>query len=258
MILAKPTENLTGVTVEGSFDDFYEITDSIYRMTGFEERYDDFYWGVKNRLLAVCYDIRHAYMGDREVKLVDNGVHDEMMKWHSMILPKQEVRFSVNILFPEAVFVALSVPELFSWSRRNYGQRAKKLENTIAFPPLKYADYIRDTAVIDTLLAAILGALAEAIGDDEFEELCRIKENQYVDLFLDYATQYVDKCNLEYLKTIPEKRKDKLRNIAKRFIKQPVAYKKSKSEFEYSAKQHNCSMHELYDPKMEYPEEILW
>lgn len=52
------------------------LTDSIYRMTGFEERYDDFYWGVKNRLLAVCYDIRHAYMGDREVKLVDNGVHD--------------------------------------------------------------------------------------------------------------------------------------------------------------------------------------
>jgi len=29
-------------------------------------------------------------MGDREVKLVDNGVHDEMMKWHSMILPKME------------------------------------------------------------------------------------------------------------------------------------------------------------------------
>ena len=90
MISAKPTENLTGITIEGNFDDFYEITDSIYRMTGFEEDYDDLYWGVKNRLLAVCYDIRHAYMGDRKVKLVDNGVHDEMMKWHSMILPKME------------------------------------------------------------------------------------------------------------------------------------------------------------------------
>lgn len=31
MILAKPTEKLTGVTVEGSFDDFYELTDSISR-----------------------------------------------------------------------------------------------------------------------------------------------------------------------------------------------------------------------------------
>ena len=70
MISAKPTENLTGIILKGNFDDFY--------------------WGVKNRLLAVCYDIRHVYMGDREVKLVDNGVHDEMMKWHSMILPKME------------------------------------------------------------------------------------------------------------------------------------------------------------------------
>lgn len=30
MILAKPTEKLTGVTAEGSFDDFYELTDSIF------------------------------------------------------------------------------------------------------------------------------------------------------------------------------------------------------------------------------------
>ena len=64
--------------------------------------------------------------------------------------------------------MALSVPELFLWSRRNYGQKAKKPENTIAFRPLKYADYIRDTV---------------ALGDDEFEELCRIKENQYSDFF---------------------------------------------------------------------------
>ena len=102
MISAKPTENLAGITIEGDHDDFYEIMESIYRMTGLEESYDDYYWSVKNRLLGICYDIRHAFMGDRDVKLVDNGVHDEMMKWHSMILPRQEVHFSVNIMFPES------------------------------------------------------------------------------------------------------------------------------------------------------------
>ena len=258
MISAKPTENLTGITVEGSFDDFYEITDSIYRMTGFEEDYDDLYWGVKNRLLAVCYDIRHAYMGDRKVKLVDNGVHDEMMKWHSMVLPKQEVHYAVKFLFPEAVFVALSAPELYLWSRRFYGQRTQKQEDAAEFPPLKYAEYIRDKAVIDTLLAVIFEALGEVIGDDELENLFRLRENHRDNTFFNYATQYVDKCNLEYLRTIPEKRKDKLRNIAKRFINQPTSYKNLKSDFEYSAKQYGCSIHELYDPKMEYPEEIEW
>ena len=59
MISAKPTENLAGITIDGDHDDFYEIIESIYRMTGLEESYDDYYWSVKNRLLGVCYDIRH-------------------------------------------------------------------------------------------------------------------------------------------------------------------------------------------------------
>ena len=170
-------------------------------------------------MLAVCYDIRHAYMGDREVKLVDNGVHDEMMKWHSMILPKQEVHYAVKFLFRK----------LFSW---HY--------------PLRIFIYGRNP-VMDR-------------GPKSRKRLLnfRLKENQGKMSFLNYATQYVDKCNLEYLRTIPEKRKDKLRNIAKRFINQPTSYQNLKSDFEYSAKQYGCSIHELYDSKMEYPEEIEW
>ena len=258
MISAKPTENLAGITIEGDHDDFYEIMESIYRMTGLEESYDDYYWSVKNRLLGVCYDIRHAFMGDRDIKLVDNGVHDEMMKWHSMILPRQEVHFSVNIMFPEAVFVALSAPELYVWSSQYYGQRTKKQEEMAAFPAQKYSDYVRDKAIIDTLSAVVLGALAEVIGDDELEKLFKLRGHQYGDIFFNYATQYVDKCNIEYLKTAPEKRKDKLRNIAKRFVQQPDAYKNMKRDLEYSAKQYGCSFHELHDPKLEYPEEIEW
>lgn len=258
MISAMPTENLAGIAIEGGHEDFYEIAESIYRMTGLEESYEDYYWSVKNRLLGVCYDIRHAYMGNRDVKLVNNGVHDEMMKWHSMILPRQEVHFRVNILFPEAIFVALSAQELYVWSRSYYGQRTKKQEENAQFPALKYSDYIRDKAVIDTLSAVILGALADVIGEDELEKVFKLKGHQNSDIFFDYATQYVDKCNIEYLKTAPEKRKDKLRNIAKRFIQQPVAYKNMKRDLEYSAKEYDCSFHELHDPKLEYPEEIEW
>ncbi len=84
MIYAKPTENLTGICLEGEYLDFYEIVESIYRMTGLEDDYYDPYWGVKNRLLGMCYDIRHAYQGDREVTFVDNGVNDALEKWHEV------------------------------------------------------------------------------------------------------------------------------------------------------------------------------
>ena len=258
MISAKPTENLVGIIIEGDYEDFYEIVESIHRMTGVEENYDDCCWSIKNRLLGICYDMRHAFMGDRDIKLVDNGVHDEMMKWHSMIPPKQEVHFSVNVMFPEAVFVALSAPELYVWSCQYYRKRTKRQEENAAFPTHKYSSYIRDKAIIDTLSAVILGTLAEVIGDDEIEKLFKIRGHRYEDLFLNYATQYVDKCNIEYLKTAPEKRKDKLRNIAKRFVQQPDAYKNMKRDLEYSAKQYGCSFHELHDPKLKYPEEIEW
>ena len=117
-------------------------------MTGFEEKYDDCCWSIKNRLLGICYDMRHAFMEDRDIKLVDNGVHNEMMKWHSMILPKQEVHFSVNVMFPEAVFVALSAPELYVWSCQYYRKRTKRQEENAAFPTHKYSSYIRDKEII--------------------------------------------------------------------------------------------------------------
>ena len=34
MLRFKPTEHLTGVTIQGDLQDFYELTESIYRITG--------------------------------------------------------------------------------------------------------------------------------------------------------------------------------------------------------------------------------
>jgi hypothetical protein len=112
--------------------------------------------------------------------------------------------------------------------------------------------------VIDNLCAVILGALDEVIGDEEFEKIWKLKGRQYGEVFRNYITQYVDKCNMEYLATAPEKRKDKLRNIVRRFIQKPSAYENMKFDLEYSARVHQCSIHQLHDPNLEYPEEIEW
>lgn len=259
MITAKPTEHLNGIMIEGEYDDFSEMVESIYRMTGLEEDYNDFYWSVKNRLLGICYDIRHAYQGDRNVKLVDNGVDEELMKWHSMILPRQNVHYAVEVLFPEAVFVALSVPEMYIMSSRYYGNTArsiKKKTSDSGFFPQTYANYIRDKALLDTLCSVIFTALAEVIGDEEVEKLLHQRGGQH--LYSHYAAQYVDKCNLDYLKTAQEKKVDKLRNIARRLVKKPAAYDNLKRDLEYSAKTYGCSIHELHDPKLVYPEKIEW
>lgn len=128
-----------------------------------------------------------------------------------MIFPKQAVRFGVNVMFPEAVFVALSAPELYVWSSQYYRKRSKRQEENATFSPAhKYSNYIRDKVVIDTLSVVILGAFVEVIGDDELEKLFKIRGHKYEEIFLNYATQYVDKCNIEYLKMTPEKKRGRL------------------------------------------------
>ena len=257
MVKAKATEKLTGITISGDFNDFYEIVESIYRMTGLEEDYGDRFWSVKNRLLGMCYDIRHAYMGDREIELVENGVCDDIIRYHSMIMPKTAVYYSANFLFPEAVFVALSISELCESSLYLYGEKCKKIEGDDHIQ-YKFTDYIKDKAILGTLSAVILGALGHVIGDAELEKLIQFKHRQYGYIFAEYATQYVDKCNIDYLKTPLDKRKDKIKNITKRILQKPDAYKNMKRDLEYSAKVHNCSFHELHDPRIVYPENVEW
>lgn len=263
MITGKPTENLNGILLEGEYSDFHDLVDSIYRITGLEEDYNDPYWSVKNRLLGLCYDIRHAYQGDRTVKLADNGTFEELKEWHSMDMPSQNVHYAVEVLFPEAVFVALSVPEIYFYSVRYYGKSARDVNERRSGPeitPNKYADYIRDQALLDTLRSVILAALAEVIGDEELENLIHLKElrQTYEGLFANYAAQYVDKCNLEYLKTPRDKKSAKLRNITRRLINKPSGYNSMLVELLYSAELYGCSFHELHDPKHTYPEQIDW
>ena len=103
----------------------------------------------------------------------------------------------------------------------------------------------------------MLSALSDVIGDEEFEKAIR-HHGPFSHAYENYATMYVDKCNIEYIKTPCEKRKDKIRNITKRLVKAPDAYINMKRGLEASARKYGCSIHELHDPNMEYPDDIEW
>lgn len=255
MLQTKPTEHLTGVTIQGDFNDFYDLVESIYRMTGLEDDPTRAYYGVSSRLLGVCYDIRHAFMGDRDIVLKDNGMNEEIMKWHEKIVPTQNVYYSVNILFPEAIFLADNVPKMYIYSSKNYG--VKRLRTKRGLPTIYYGNYVRDKANLDVLCAGIWQALGMAIGEEELEKLLRLEKNSY-ESCIDYVTQYIDKRNVELLKTDVSKRKDKLKNIARRIIKKPQAYFNMEKRFKYWAEEYKVSMYELKDPGIEYPEDFEW
>lgn len=67
-------------------------------------------------------------MGDRDIVLEDNGMREDIMKWHEEITPTQNVYYSVEVLFPEAIFVAASVPKMYIFSSVYYGAKGKRTD----------------------------------------------------------------------------------------------------------------------------------
>lgn len=256
MLKINPTEKLTGISIRGDYADFNNLVDSIYRLTSFDDDLHDFHYGVKNRLLGLCYEVRHAYMGDRDVVLEDNGMSREKMKYHGIITSERNVYYSVNILFPEAIFLAASVPEMYIFSSRYYGKRAAKTSELLK-PAFPYSDYIKDQANLDVLCASIWKALGQVIGDEELEKILTLLMRTEEEYF-DYATLYIDKCNMELFKTAVDKRPGKLKSIAKRIIKKSTSYYNLETDLKYYAKMYGTSIYDLEDPNIEYPDEIEW
>lgn len=255
MLQIEPTQHFTGITIQGDFNDFYELVEGIYRMVGREEDDTDLYYGVKNRLLGMCYELRHAYMGSRDMCLKFNGMNEDIMKLQKQIAPAQNVYYSVNILFPEAVFLAAAVPKMYVFSSVYYGVESKHKE--LNLPPVLYSDYLRDQANLQVFCAGVWQALGAVIGDEELEKLIKLMHRTN-ESYIHYATHYVDKCNVELLKADVEKRKDKLRNIARRIVKKPQAYINMELDLKYWSEEYDTSVYDLYDPKLEYPESIEW
>ena len=60
------------------------------------------------------------------------------------------------------------------------------------------------------------------------------------------------------MRTDVSKRKEKIKNIARRIIKKPQAYYNMEEDLRYSAIEYGTNIYELYDPRLEYPEEVEW
>jgi len=148
-----------------------------------------------------------------------------------------------------------AVPQMYVFSSGYYGVRGRRAEMDL--PPISYANYLRDKANLDVLCAGIWQALGEVIGDEELEKIIQLLQRTD-ERYINYATHYIDKCNIELLNADVNKRKDKLRNIAKRIVKKPQAYYNMEENLKYWAKEYKTNIYELEDPKIEYPEEMDW
>jgi hypothetical protein len=248
------TENLTGVEISGDVNDFSQLVGAFYALYLKEERGHSRV-NTSDRALGLCYDIRHASMGDREVIQCDNGLNDEIRCFHNLAVPATNVYYACNCLYPEMCYVMMSLNESVSL-------RAKKLAKK------RYDFEARDNPSVlwDSVIAAVRGlqsafseCVRELLTGNSHTRWLKIMNGEHSSIH-DMATQFLDALNIEYLSYTTDKRAQSFSKIAKRLAEynRDREYLEIKRLVSQGAAEHNCPEEEIQICGANYPEEIEW
>lgn len=263
MLQIKPTDHLTGVTITGDYQDLNALRNAIFRVSGDEDESDG-YDNARTYLLALCYDLRHAYMGDRGYLSVDNGSasmgdairclfdfgpNDDMeeMKKH---YAGGNLYFYENVVFTDAVYYALVLDEFLHLAEA-------KLPDDENIDPYEFQC---DKALIHHFQASIWRCLQTVIGDDACERIKKAIGRKRT-IFQAYATPYLEQQNNLYRSILDTAEKPAaLAHIIYQIIKKPADYHRLELELLDFAEEHHTSPSNVnFDfSYLGAPDEIVW
>nr|WP_316621477.1 hypothetical protein [uncultured Ruminococcus sp.] len=252
MLAIKTTEKLTGVTVSGTYGELNALYDALSNVTGEEESYPELE-ACRIRVLGLCYDIRHAYQGDRNRGKNEYG----------------EEIFSFEYLWPEMVFIFAVLDE---FNRLSEGNRCylkqESAEKLFYHPETKDALLERlpdDIAYVRYFQNLIKNAFQRTIAPNRFKKIMSDYENKYSysyahtkRYFIRFCPQWVDVQNVKYLKRAPEKRKTYLATIAEKIMFDNPDYDAMEDAVFGFAKEEGVPYYEIELNGMEYTDEIEW
>lgn len=196
MLKIKTTPNLYGVTLMGDYEDLNELYDSISRYLRFYQDNNErlLPYHEYEYLLALNYDIRHCYQGDRGYEAVDNnsenygamagimfGIPEKAKQELQKIQKKFQngnLYYTVEILYPLIFHYMITFETMLerdildSWFETENEIGKKWEESYTVF------DAMRDKAQIAQLTALFWENLQELMG----KEKCRAVYNYYMEI----------------------------------------------------------------------------
>ncbi|MFJ7732990.1 DUF6904 family protein [Lysinibacillus sp. NPDC097231] len=239
MLSIQSTEQLTGARISGDFWDLDELINAIHKIIGDENKYYD-YQGARQRILRICYKLRHAAKGEHQLEFVSNGLNKSILTQHELIFPNKNAYFATEVLWPELIFTAISLNDFIHLH--------KELIDS--------SEWNIDVAAIRKFQAAVADCLEQELNEEEYLVFLRMLHTKSP-LTCRYATQYVDVLNLEYIRLSIEERKAHLASYALRLMLEDDEYEALKSQLMEAAITTKKALHEI-EIKANYPEKILW
>jgi len=251
MILAQNTPNNTGVAILGDCADFENLYEALHTVVGNEDEFVE-YETARIRVLAICYDIRHALMGHREIEFVDNGIDEEKKRYMSVLAPDKNVYLKIYVLWPEMLFVTMALNEFL----KLYAQKlAKKKYSYDLFTENKVI-WDKHIAQVRVLQAAVADCLKQTVSENVYARILNALNGRYVYVNR-YITQYLDILNERFIKMNKDKRLKNLSAIAKRITERDREYYDLERQLMEDAQKYNCSVDDLR-LDLDFPEDIEW
>ena len=257
MISMQNTANLTGVSIRGDYYDSRSLVESFHDIA--IDEYADKnqeYIDVSTRLLGICYDIRHAYQGDREILLTENGMDESTMKSRGIITSKQNVYFQCNCLYPEMVYATIAINALI---RIRMTKLTKKVQ-------LDYDAYYNKNVIWDTTIitlrsfqSAFANCVREILSPNQYSRWLNHVSSRYCRIDM-LALQYLDFINISYLHMTRDKRLKLFNQYSKRIV--DFQYDDEHMEIDQivteAAKEYNSPKSQIGFEGVEYPEIVEW
>ena len=248
MLDIKVTENYGGIEVKGDYADFEQLYDSIFEIIGDEEDYPTLE-KFRIQILAFCYDLRHAKQGNREIELVENNMNDEIMKWHSIITPINNVYYKFKYILTQAIFVVYALNIFID----NY--KYKKYKSSY-YTKVVYDEVVN---IVQEFQSKVIKSIVQLLSEKN--------KKTFLKLFYDreFGTnrlvhQYLELIDCRYLAKNKEDRLKGLVNTTKRVIKywEYQEYIDLEQELIEYAEENQCDIDNIIIDGTEYPEEIDW
>lgn len=249
MIFVKNTAHYAGVEICGDRLDFDNLYESLHALVGGEGEFGGFE-AAGTRVLGVCYDLRHALMGDRDVEFVDNGLDAEMKRRMAMLAPDKNVYFRIQVLWPEMLFVMMALNDFVRLSAR---KKAKKSYDMILDKHVVWDGHIAATRFFQ---AAVIKCLKDTVSAPSFSRMMNVMNKDYPWMD-DYTRQYVDVLNCKFIEMDSEKRLKNIPAMAKRLADQGEDYWRLREGIQVAARKYNTDEDNI-NPPIDYPDDFEW
>lgn len=258
MLSVQMTPNLLGFEICGDYDELNRLYDAVSDVVG-DEGQQGFSMSeaiMAERILALNYDLRHAYQGDRNVKYVDNGMDREKASWLGLGLPPlQNLVYSVEVLYPEAMYEVMGLRFLLErYQAKLLGKKSitsyESLDNRILYDPV--------CATVRQYQSLVVEALRKEATANTFARVRKLIGDEYKSVARVYG-QWVDLLNVDWCNMTPAKRKSGLNTIIRDMVKcdDNWEYRKIKAGIDEYVRQEGVPRANVR-LNMEYPEEYEW